>query len=162
MIALAVLSLEAYHTWRANRDLRIQISSLESRIRSLDSRQAVLRAQFQSKQTVELIKRSSYLNGLIEERAFPWSKMFADLEHVLPAGVRVISISPKKDENGRVKVVLEVGAENSEQKLKFLQAMVSSPVFSNVRIKAEAQQLKPTAGHTDKELVALEADYSII
>jgi hypothetical protein len=57
--------------------------------------------------------------------------MFMDLEKILPAGVRVVTIEPKH-EKGRVEVKLVIGAMNDEAKLKFLNALEASPAFSHV------------------------------
>ena len=57
--------------------------------------------------------------------------MFMDLEKILPAGVRVVSIQPKHDK-GIVEVKLTIGALNDEAKMKFLHALEQSPSFSAV------------------------------
>ncbi len=47
--------------------------------------------------------------------------MFMDLEKVLPAGVRVVSIEPKQDK-GRVEVKFIIGAASDEAKVKLLES----------------------------------------
>ncbi len=161
LAAMALLSLHAVSARRANRAMRAQIDNLHSRIRISLRQQDVLRNEFKSPQAVEALKRSTFLNGLIEARTFPWTKMFADLEQILPPGVRVISISPQMDKDGRVRVVLSVGAVNDEQALKFLNSMSSSPVFSDLHVNQETHPTKAQQGQDDTVLVNLEAHYSI-
>lgn len=161
LIALALLSLHAVSARRANREMRAEIDNLHSQIRISLRQQETLRNEFKSPQAVEAFKRATFLNGLIEARTFPWTKMFADLEQILPPGVRVIRISPQMDKDGHVKVVLSVGAVNDEQELKFLNSMDSSPVFSDVRVMQESHALKAPEGGADTVLVNLEAHYSI-
>lgn len=160
LAAMAVLSLHAVNARRANREMRIQIDNLHSQIRVSLRQQETLRNEFKAPQAVEALKRSAFLNGLIEERTFPWTKMFADLEQRLPPGVRVISISPQMDKDGHVKVGLVVGAVNDEQKQKFLDSMSSSPVFPDMHVMQESHPQKAPQGGDDTVLVNLEVHYS--
>jgi Tfp pilus assembly protein PilN len=83
--------------------------------------------------------------------------MFMDLERVLPAGVRVVSISPKQDK-GRVEVEFIVGATSNEAKLKFLKALEDSKTFTHIQLTGEH---KPTAAAgADQIELALTAEYS--
>jgi Tfp pilus assembly protein PilN len=161
LAAVVFLSLNAVHARRANREMRMSIDNLREEIRIALRQQESLRNAFKEPQAVESLKRSEFLNGLIEARTFPWTKMFADLEQILPAGVRVISISPQMDNEGRVKVTLSIGAVNEEQEIKFLTAMDASPVFSEVHIMQETHPEKEQPGATDKVLLSLQAHYSI-
>lgn len=162
LVALALLSLHVVQMRRSNQDMRTNINRLQSQIASLQRQQETLRQQFKAPQAVEAMKRSQFLNGLIEQRAFPWTKMFADLGHILPAGVRVISISPQMDASGKVKVTFTIGAVNEQQGNKFLQAISSSPLFSDV---IPVQETRPQNGQgqiTDEILLNLEAHYSTL
>lgn len=162
LVAMALLAMHAVTARRASREMRAQIDSLRSQIRVSLRQQEALRNEFKSPQAIEALKRSAFLNGLIEARTFPWTKMFADLEQILPPGVRVVSISPQMDKEGRVSVVLSVGAVNDQQELKFLNAMDSSPVFSDVRVTQESHPSeRASQGGGDAVLVNLEAHYSI-
>lgn len=162
LVAMALLFLHAVNARRSNREMRAQIDSLHSQIRVSLRQQEALRNEFKSPQAVEALKRAAFLNGLIQARTFPWTKMFADLEQILPPGVRVISISPQMDKDGHVRVGLLVGAVNDEQELKFLNSMDSSPVFSDVHVTQESHPQKTSQGGADDAvLVNLEAHYSI-
>ena len=88
--------------------------------------------------------------------------MFADLEQILPPGVRVVSISPQMDKTGRVKVMLVVSAVNDEQKMKFVRSMVASQAFSNVRPTEESHPVKVSTGNAGLVLLSLEAQYATI
>lgn len=159
--ALAFLSLHAIQARRANREMRVDIDRLQAKIRVSQREQESLRDTFKSPQAVEALKRSQFLNGLIEERTFPWTKMFADLEQVLPAGVRVISISPQMDKDGKLKVALTVGAVSYDQGIKFLNSIDSSRVFSDVQVAQEGQSQRASENSADKVQMSLEAHYSI-
>jgi Tfp pilus assembly protein PilN len=135
-LALVILSHAAYKSWRANRDIRVEIARLESDIRLNQQKQQALETYFQSPQAQQVLDRSSFLNSLIGQRSFPWTKIFMDLEQTLPPGVRVVTISPRL-ENGRAQVTLTVGASSDEARIRFLEALEKSKVFSKIQVKAE-------------------------
>jgi len=104
-----------------------------------------------------VIDRSVFLNSLIDERSFPWTKIFMDLEKTLPPGVRIVSISPHLV-NGRAEVGLQVGVMSDESEIQFLEAIEKSPVFSRV----EVDQVRPLSqvGVADKILLNLTVWYN--
>jgi Tfp pilus assembly protein PilN len=155
--ALLVLSVGVYHTWRQNRGERAQISHYQAHLRQLHAERVQLAAFFQSPKTKTVMDRAAFLNSLIDQRSFPWTKIFTDLEKVLPAGVRVVSIAPKM-QNGQVDVKLVVGAMSDKSKIAFLQALQSSSAFSQIRVNAETRASQTTG--TDVVEVELEALYS--
>jgi len=157
LILLLVLSVHDYRSWRANKALRGQIAQSESKIQDLDHRQQQLAAFFKTAQTNEDMQRAAFLNSLIEQRSFPWTKIFMDLEQTLPPGVRVVNIAPHM-ENGKVEVRLVVGALTDEGKLKFLKALESSRVFSGIQVRQETRRDQP--GSIDRILLELVAWYS--
>lgn len=161
LLMLTLLSIHVVHARRVNRETREDIMVLQKQIRGSQAQQERLRAVFRNPRTVEVMERSEFLNRLIEERTFPWTKMFADLERILPPGVRVISISPQMEKDDTVKVVLVIGAENDEQKDKFVQTITASPVFSNVQVTEETYPKSREANTATNVLFQLEARYEI-
>jgi hypothetical protein len=157
VIALVFLSHAAFKSWRANRDLRVEISHWESQIRASRQKQVELDQYFHAPQAQQVLDRAAFLNSLIGERSFPWTKIFMDLEPTLPPGVRVVSISPKLD-NGRALVTLTVGAATDDGKIKFLEALEKSPAFSGIQVTEERHQDQTPA--SDRIVVQLTAWYA--
>lgn len=157
LLALAILSRAAIRSWRANLELRTEVARLETEIRQQRQQQQSLENHFRSPQAQQTLDRSAFLNSLIDQRAFPWTKIFMDLEQILPPGVRVVTIAPKL-ENGRALVELTIGAATDEGKIKFLESLEKSPVFSGIQVKDEKHQ--DQAGATDKVLLDLRAWYA--
>jgi Tfp pilus assembly protein PilN len=159
IFAFLLLARAAYDSWRASRDLRAEISRLESQIRTDRQQRQALATYFHGAAAQNILDRSAFLNSLIDERSFPWTKIFTDLEQTLPPGVRVVSISPKLI-NGRAEVTLEVGADSDASKIKFLEAVEESSVFSGMVVKDE-KRVEQT-GVPDKVVVNLTVWYSTI
>lgn len=157
ILLLLLLSHGAYRAWRANRDLRTEIAHWESEIRTYKQRQTNLQDYFRSAQAQQVLDRAGFLNSLIGQRSFPWTKIFMDLEQILPAGVRVMNISPKLV-NGKAQVTITIGAANDESKIKFLELLEKSPAFSNVQVQGERHQDQITSA-SDKITLELTASY---
>jgi Tfp pilus assembly protein PilN len=157
LLALLVLSTGVYRTWRQNRGERAEIARYDSQLRQLRSERGQLAAFFQAPNTRTVMDRAAFLNSLIDQRSFPWTKIFTDLEKVLPAGVRVVSIAPEM-KDGQVDVKLEIGAVSDKSKIAFLEALQSSNAFSEVRVNAERRANQ--TGGPDVVNLQLEALYS--
>ena len=136
LIALLLLSHEALATWRSNTEVRSQTAQLEREIQTEQAQQQDLRTYFQRKDVEQIRNRADFLNSLISERSFPWTRIFMDLENTLPPGVRVVSIAPKLV-NGRADVEMVVGANSEDSKLRFLKALENAKNFSDVTVDDE-------------------------
>jgi type IV pilus assembly protein PilN len=157
LAALVLLSTSVFRTWRQNRGERATIARYQNQLVAMGGERRDLAAFFNSSKTKTVMDRAAFLNTLIDQRSFPWTKIFTDLEKVLPAGVRVVSIEPKM-ENGQVDVKLVVGAADDKSKIRFLEALQASPAFSQIRVNAETRATGDEG--TDSVDVDLDAVYS--
>jgi Tfp pilus assembly protein PilN len=155
IIAFAILAQASFRQWRANREIRADISRLEDQIRASTDQQADLDQYFHSDPAQKILERANFLNSLIGERSFPWTKVFADLEETLPAGVRVVNIYPKLV-NGQAEVILTIGAANDEQKIRFLEAIEKSKKFSDIHVTSERRTDQPQAGSGMQDRIVLD------
>jgi Tfp pilus assembly protein PilN len=159
LLALFLLSWRAYGIWNGQREFQVRQVALQNQISSLQQQRMALQNFFDQPENAQRRQRAAYLNGLIQQRAFPWIKIFMDLEKTLPEGVRVVSVEPKlAGDNVQLKFV--VGAATDEGKLKFLHQLETSPEFSDIRVLTESRPVRP--GDTDRVMLELQAQYSAI
>lgn len=140
-VALVLLFWNTYRVWQADRDHRVKMAQLEEQMGKLRQQRRELEDFFSRPETFKLRDRSAFLNGLIEQRSFPWTRIFMDLEDELPEGVRVVTIAPKMNA-GRVEVRLVIGATTDEGKLKFLRTLEKSKAFSRIQVLAETRPVR--------------------
>ena len=159
VLALLVLSYRTFSIWRSDKVLRARQDTLNLQITKLQQQRQGLSEFFENPRTVQRRQRAAYLNSLIQQRAFPWIKIFMDLERILPEGVRVVSIEPKLA-GDTVQLTVLVGAISDESKLKFLKALETSPEFSHIELLTESRPVK--AEQTDRVMLSLQAQYSVI
>jgi Tfp pilus assembly protein PilN len=161
LVALLLLSHAAYSSWQDQRQLRSETSVLQSQIRASEVQQQQLAAYFSSPQAKRVLDRSAFLNSLIDERSFPWTKIFADLERTLPPGVRVVSISPRLEKD-RAEVTMKVGAQSGASEVQFLKAMETSHVFSGLVVKEVTPPTSNEPGSSNDIVINLIVWYSTI
>ncbi len=161
LIALALLAHAAYSSWQDQRQLRSETRALQAEIRDGERQQQQLAAYFHSPQAQRVLDRSAFLNSLIDERSFPWTRIFTELERTLPPGVRVVSIAPRLDRD-RAEVTMQVGAQSGASEVQFLKAMETSRAFSGLVVKnvRPAASAGSAGGPSDTILIDLTVWYS--
>jgi type IV pilus assembly protein PilN len=154
------LGWHVYTTRKANEELRVRTDKMRQEMARLETQRQELDAYFHQKDIANLHDRAAFINSILDERSFNWTLMFMDLEHILPGGVRVISIEPKQA-GGHVEVKFSIGTASDEAELKFIRALEESKQFGQVRVlgdhKANSTAVNPSG---DQKIVDLTAVYS--
>jgi type IV pilus assembly protein PilN len=164
LVAGLVFVLLAWHVYtvrKANAELRARTEETRQKMLKLDEQRRELEQYFAQKDIASLHDRAAFLNSIIDARSFDWTRMFMDLERVLPGGVHVVSIEPKQA-GGHVELKLTVGAANDEAELKFLRALEESSEFSEVQVQSVHIPASSGATITDQKIVQLTTVYSRI
>lgn len=151
------LGVQAYRTWNENKVMREEMARLQSDLREFRTQRKELEEFFRRDETKRVMDRAAFLNGLIEQRSFPWTRIFMDLERLLPAGARVVSLAPRREE-GRIELRLVIGAQNAASKVKFLKALEEAPQFERVVVNSESRK-EGTAAGEDPVSIELAARY---
>lgn len=157
LIAMALLSWNVYSVRRANTAIRLEQARMESDMQTLRRQRTELEAFFNRPETIQRRDLSAFLNGLIAQRAFPWTQIFMDLERSLPDGVRVVSIEPRLAED-HLELRLTIGAKTDEGKLKFLKSLEDSRAFSDIQVLGENRTGR---SGEDQVMMNLNARYSV-
>jgi hypothetical protein len=128
-IAVAVLLLAAFTTFNA-----FQVLSLNARNSEMSGR-----AQQAEAQTTQYRERARALtqamdkvevtavqdaariaNGLIDRRAFSWTDLFNRFERTLPPDVRIASVEPQIDRDGRLLIAISTVSRRVEDLHEFI------------------------------------------
>jgi type IV pilus assembly protein PilN len=81
--------------------------------------------------------RSQFLNDLFQRKAFSWTKVFEDLERVMPPRLHVVSIQPEMAGSNQLMLKLKVGGESRERAQELVRKMESSQRFQQTHIREE-------------------------
>ena|SRR5256885_8082669 len=156
-IFFVVLGWHVYSVRKAEENLRAQEQEIRREMVGLQRQRQELEQFFTRPENAKLHDRSAFLNTLIDAQSLNWTQMFMDLEKILPPGVRLTGIEPKR-EKGRVQVKFHVSAVSDEAKLKFIRALEDSTVFTDIQESVESSADPATAG-PDRLLIELTAVY---
>jgi len=153
------LGWHVYTIRKADADVRRRTAEIRQQMEQAETQRAELERYFAQKDVASLHDRAAFLNTIIDARSFNWTRMFMDLERVLPGGVHVVSIEPKQKE-GHLELKLTVGATSDDAELKFIRALEDSNEFSEVHMVND--HLAPNTGtqSLDLKIVELTMVYS--
>lgn len=120
-------------------DIRLALDHENSRLRTIAAQQAKLNATLRKPENAEVLERSLFLNTLIERKAISWTKIFGDLEKVMPYDVRLVSVRlPEVDSNNQVLLDMVVGAKEVAPILELFKRLEASPQFGNTSVQSSA------------------------
>ena len=135
-ILFAILGWRYYTLRQADADLRARTQQVQSEMARLEAQRAQLDRYFAQPESVGLQDQVKFTAAVMEGSSFNWTRLFMDLEHTLPPGVRVLRIEPRLDRGG-AEIKFVIGAANEEAKLKLLKALEDSKSFSGLKLTDE-------------------------
>ncbi|MDP8979228.1 MAG: hypothetical protein M3O35_01410 [Acidobacteriota bacterium] len=111
-------------------DTRVVINRLDAQMKTVDAEQHKLDATLHQPQNSEVLERSVFLNSLIERKSISWTRIFSDLEKVVPHNVRLVSVRlPQVDTQNLVQLDMVVSATDAVPVLDLLRKLEESPQF---------------------------------
>lgn len=90
--------------------------------------------------------RSQFLNDLFRRKAFSWTKVFEDLERVMPARLHLVSIQPEMTPDSQLALKMVVAGESRDRAIELVRKMESSQRFQQTQIQQESSQAGQTPG----------------
>jgi len=118
------------------REAREAVARTEATLRSVNNEIAQIEAQMRRPDRAEVLDLSVFLNTLIARKAISWTKIFSDLEGVLPHNVRLISVRPQADRNNQIRLEMVVGAQSGEPVIELLKRLEESPLFGSTAVQS--------------------------
>jgi type IV pilus assembly protein PilN len=108
-------------------DVRADIARLNTRIRAVNTEQAQLDVVLRKPENAEVLERSVFLNELLVRKGISWTRIFADLEKVLPHNVRIVQIHPSVDAQNRIMLDMQVASDSPEPVIELMRKMAQPP-----------------------------------
>jgi type IV pilus assembly protein PilN len=125
---------------------RSLIRQREEQIAARDNEKSKAEAVLNQPENRSTRDRSQFLNDLFQRKAFSWTKVFEDLERVMPARLHVVSIHPEMANDNQLQIKLTVAGESHERALELVRKMEGSQRFQQTRIEVENFQSGQTPG----------------
>jgi hypothetical protein len=142
-LILAYSALAGWYTAAHDRRLiREREQQIADREREAHNAQALLNRP--ENRTIR--DRSQFLNDAFERKAFSWTKVFEDLEQVMPARLHVVSIHPEMSPDQPMTLSLVVAGESWERANELVRNMEDSRHFQGTKIVGETNATTSVPG----------------
>lgn len=132
--------------WAAARKDRSLIAQREQQIAARDQEKIKAEEILNLPENRSTRDRSQFLNDLFRRKAFSWTRVFEDLERVMPARLHLVSIQPATNTDNQLEFKLVVAGESRERALELVRKMESSQHFQQTQIEQESSQPGQTPG----------------
>lgn len=154
LLAVCTVALvwTAVWTWRQSRDVNAKVAALESEMAALDRQRAQALAILHSPENTSVVETSKFLNGLIARKSFSWTRVFMQLEQIMPPRLHVVSISPElQPKTNTMEVHMSVAGTSREAAVELVKRLEQSPSFRDARIteESEIRQQETSKGNPD-------------
>ena len=138
LLTLFLLGLTVSDWTKAGRD-RHDIAQLEQQIAKLDSDRAQAQAFLDMAEHRSTRDQSQFLNGLIQRKSFSWTRVFEDLERVMPPNLHVVSLRPELNEQSQMQLDMKVACDTRSAAVELVHRMEGSKHFQGAQLVSEGQ-----------------------
>ena len=112
------------------KETREAVGRLSAELNKSRTEQAALEATLREPANAEVLARSVFLNTLVDRKSISWTRIFSDLEGVMPYTVRLVQVRlPQINSRNEVTLDMTVAAEQPTQIIEFLKRLQASPKF---------------------------------
>jgi hypothetical protein len=79
------------------------------------------------------------LNGLIQRKAFSWTRVFEELELVMPSSLHVVSLRPELNDQNQMELEMRVVCATRAAAVELVHRMEGSRHFQGAQLVQESQ-----------------------
>jgi type IV pilus assembly protein PilN len=136
VLTLALLAVAAHGWTQAGRD-RQNIAQLKQRIAERDREREQDQAVLDLAVNRSTRDQSQFLNGLIQRKAFSWTRVFEDLERVMPPNLHVVSLKPELNDRNQMQLDMRVAGDTRAAAIELVHRMEGSKHFQGAQLVEE-------------------------
>src|SRR5208337_2583050 len=129
----------------AGRD-RQSIAQLQEQIAERDKERALDQAELDKPANRSTRDQSQFLNGLIQRKAFSWTRVFEDLERVMPPNLHVVSLRPELNDQNQMQLEMKVAGDTRAAAVELVHRMEDSKHFQGAQLVQEEKGSEAGAG----------------
>jgi Tfp pilus assembly protein PilN len=125
-------------------EVRADTDQLSSQVQKLNEKMTSGNA------TVKL-SEVEQLNRILLKKSFSWTRVFASLEKAMPENVRLLSLRPFLDEQGRIGLEMDIRGRSLADATAFLRTLEDSEIFSEVALRVQTRIADSPASNGEVE-----------
>jgi type IV pilus assembly protein PilN len=138
VLTLALLVFAVRGWTQAGRD-RHEIAQLDAQIAERDRERAQDQAILDQAANRSTRDQSQFLNGLIQRKSFSWTRVFEDLERVMPPNLHVVSLRPELNDQNQMELEMKVAGDTRSAAVELVHRMEGSKHFQGAQLVSENQ-----------------------
>jgi Tfp pilus assembly protein PilN len=136
---------------------RLQPTEIDARVEaeSLGKQVAEVESRLDRPEATAKLNEIGFLNHLIARKNLSWTRLFGDLENLVPNNVHLVGLKPDIGANGAITLQLELQARSVADASEFIHRLEKSPVFQNITLSNEQRLERNESTDIDVKLAAV-------
>ena len=138
-LAVLAVGLLGYILYQRSqtRDVDQKIAQARQEIASLDAEKVQAQAILNQPQNRDVADQSQFLNNLFARKALSWTKVFTEMERLMPPNIHVVSMKPEFNRDNQLVLHVVVATSSRDKAVELVKRMEKSPHFHNPQVEAE-------------------------
>jgi type IV pilus assembly protein PilN len=145
VLTLVLLGWAVRGWTNAGRD-RHNIGQLQEQIAERDNERAKAQAFLDMIANRSTRDQSQFVNGLIQRKAFSWTRVFEDLERVMPPNLHVVSLRPELNDQNQMQLEMRVAGDTRSAAVELVHRMEGSRHFQGAQLVSEGLSTEAGSG----------------
>jgi hypothetical protein len=145
ILTLALLAFAVQGWIKAGKD-RQDIARIQQQIAERDRERAQSQAVLDMPANRSTRDQSQFLNGLIQRKSFSWTRVFEDMELVMPSNLHVVSLRPEINEQNQMVLQMRVATNSRNAAVDLVHRMEGSKHFRDAQLVQETQSEEKGSG----------------
>ncbi|MGD1072216.1 MAG: hypothetical protein ABSB15_18970 [Bryobacteraceae bacterium] len=133
-VTLILLSSVALSERAQSQNTRVALNAVNRQLTRMRTEQASLENAMRQPANAVVLDRSLLFNDIIRRKSISWTRIFADLETVLPHDVRISAIHPQVNSKDELSLDMTVEAGAPEPVIGFVARLEGSDVFGSTQV----------------------------
>ncbi len=136
LIAVMLISYIVYQRIHS-REINRQLSEVRQEINGLNHEEAQARAILNKPENRDVAERSDFLNQLFARKALSWTRVFTEMERIMPYDLHVVSMKPEYTKTNDLMIRIMVATGSRDRAVELVRHMEKSNHFRQPEIVAE-------------------------
>lgn len=136
LIAVLLLGYSFYQR-QQSRGINRQLAQVRGQMHNLESEEAQARAILNKPANRVIADQSDYLNQLFARKSLSWTRVFTEMEKIVPAGLHVVSMKPEYTKTNDLVLHVIVATDSRDRAVELVRNMEKSTHLRQAQIVAE-------------------------
>src|SRR5271166_6209262 len=139
-LALTAVLLVGYIVYQRiqSRAINQQLSEIRQEINGLNQEESQARTILNKPENRDVADQSAFLNQLFARKALSWTRVFAEMERIMPPDLHVVSMKPEYNKTNDLVLHVMVATGSRSRAVELVRSMEKSNHFRQAEIVAES------------------------